>query len=90
MLIRILFVIFVFFIVFVVLYFGLLMGFVGSFIGICFFFTFLCVVYMKLRWKFLRWYYIIGEIIFIVFGIIVGGFGFVYLGKVFVDFFRIF
>lgn len=87
---RTLLVTFALFIALVVPHFGLLMGFVGSFTGTCLSFTFPCVAHMKLRWKFLRWYHITGEIILIVFGIIAGGLGFVYSGKALVDSFRTF
>lgn len=78
------------FIALVVPHFGLLMGFVGSFTGTCLSFGFPCIAHLKLRWKFLRWYHITGEIILIVFGVLAGGLGFVYSGKALVDSFRTF
>ena len=87
---RTLIVTFALFVALVVPHFGLLMGFVGSFTGTCLSFGFPCIAHLKLRWKFLRWYHITGEIILIVFGFIAGGLGFVYSGKALVDSFRTF
>lgn len=74
-----------FFMVIIVFYFGLFMGLVGSFIGICFCFIFFCVFYIVLKWKELRWYNIIVRVYVIVFGIICGVFGIVFIGIEFVN-----
>lgn len=87
---RTLLVTFALFVALVVPHFGLLMGFVGSFTGTCLSFGFPCIAHLKLRWKFLRWYHIIGEIVLIIFGFLAGGLGFVYSGKALVDSFRTF
>lgn len=87
---RTLLVTFALFAALVVPHFGLLMGFVGSFTGTCLSFGFPCIAHLKLRWKFLRWYHITGEIILIIFGFLAGGLGFVYSGKALVDSFRTF
>lgn len=87
---RTILVTFALFIALVVPHFGLLMGFVGSFTGTCLSFGFPCIAHLKLRWKYLRWYHITGEIVLIVFGVLAGGFGLVYSGKALVDSFRTF
>jgi len=87
---RTILVTFALFIALVVPHFGLLMGFVGSFTGTCLSFGFPCIAHLKLRWKYLRWYHITGEIVLIVFGVLAGGLGLVYSGKALVDSFRTF
>ena len=78
------------FIALVVPHFGLLMGFVGSFTGTCLSFGFPCIAHLVLRWNYLRWYHITGEIVLIVFGVFAGGLGFIYSGKALVDSFHTF
>lgn len=85
---RTLLVTFALFISLVVPHFGLLMGFVGSFTGTCLSFGFPCIAHLKLKWRYLRWYHIVGELILIVFGVIAGFFGLIYSGKALIDSFK--
>ena len=85
---RVLLVTLALFIALVVPHFGLLMGFVGSFTGTCLSFGFPCIAHLKLKWGYLRWYHVVGEILLIVFGVIAGAFGLVYSGKALVDSFK--
>lgn len=85
---RTLLVTFALFIALIVPHFGLLMGFVGSFTGTCLSFGFPCIAHLKLKWEYLRWYHILGEIVLIIFGVIAGVFGLIYSGKALIDSFK--
>ncbi|EDO43803.1 predicted protein [Nematostella vectensis] len=85
---RTLLVTFALFISLIVPHFGLLMGFIGSFTGTCLSFCFPCIAHLKLKWKYLRWYQILGELVLIVFGVVAGVFGFIYSGKALIDSFK--
>ena len=87
---RVFMVTFALFIALVVPHFGLLMGFVGSFTGTFLSFCFPCIFHLKLRWRYLRWYHIVGESFLIVFGLVAGVFGLFYSGKALINAFNTF
>ena len=76
------------FIAIMVLFFGLLMGVIGSFTGSCLCFLLPCIMHLKLRWSSLkRWEFLV-DVTIIIFGIVAGITGMIFSMKSLIMAFR--